>query len=218
MPRWGSWPAEIGWLTGLLVAAILAINVAGLGGIALARRGALEEAERVLRLETAARARTLESLLASARADLAFLTSSPVFFGLESALASRDPRESRWRRLEAEGALLLFLRGHPEAARLAARSDRGAVLVAAGRRGGVPVLWKPAAVEATGGMEASDAIHPDVGSAAGRAITGRFEFTTGVRKVSGAVTLEATLDSQRLLAQKRATEERWRCCVLLEGA
>src|SRR3989442_10912749 len=81
MPRWGSWPAEIGWLTGLLVAAILAINVAGLGGIALARRGALEEAERVLRLETAARARTLESLLASARADLAFLTSSPVFFG-----------------------------------------------------------------------------------------------------------------------------------------
>src|SRR5213592_1386708 len=187
MPRWGSWPAEIGWLTGLLVAAILAINVAGLGGIALARRGALEEAERVLRLETAARARTLESLLASARADLAFLTSSPVFFGLESALASRDPRESRWRRLEAEGALLLFLRGHAETAHLAARSAPGVVLVSAGRRGGIPVLWNPRDTERAVQAEAAAGSEAGTEPLAGRGITGRFEFATGVRRVTGAV-------------------------------
>src|SRR5436190_22416153 len=163
-----AWRPPVGWLTAVAVLAAIAINVAGIGAIAVAQRGVVEEARRLLRLETEARAGALESVLASTRADLAFLTGSPVFFGLESALVSRDPREARWRRLEAEGALLLFLRGHAETAHLAARSDPGVVLVAAGRRGGVPVLWKPAAVEATGGMEASDAIHPDVGSAAGR--------------------------------------------------
>ena len=56
-------------------------------GIAVARRGALDEAGQVLRLETAGRARAMESFLSSTRADLAFLTGSPIFFGLESALA-----------------------------------------------------------------------------------------------------------------------------------
>ena len=50
------WSAGVGWLTVLSVAAVLAINIAGLGGIAVSRRGVLEEAERVLRLETSARA------------------------------------------------------------------------------------------------------------------------------------------------------------------
>ena len=109
MSRWRVWPLGIGWLTGLSVGAILAINLAGLGGIALARRGVLDEAEKVLALETSARARSLESRLASSRADLTYLTGSPIFFGLESALLSKDPREARMRRLEAEGALLLFL-------------------------------------------------------------------------------------------------------------
>ena len=93
----------IGWLTGLSVAAILAINVAGFGGIALARRGVMEEAERVLALETSARARSLESRLSASRADLTYLAGSPIFFGLESALSSRNPTEARWRSLEAEG-------------------------------------------------------------------------------------------------------------------
>ena len=211
------WSPGVGWLTAVAAAAAVAINLAGLGGIAVAQRGVAEEAQRLLRLETEARAGALESTLASTRADLAFLTGSPIFFGLESALRSRDPREARWRRLEAEGALLLFLRGHPEAARLAARSDEGAVLVAAGRRGGVPVLWKPAGAVAAGGSETPDGAPPGAGSSVGRAVTGRFEFTTGVRKVSGAVTLEATLDSERLLAQNRAREDPSRACVLLDG-
>ena len=119
----------MGWLTAVAVLAAIAINVAGIGAIAVAQRGVVEEARRLLRLETEARAGALESVLASTRADLAFLTGSPVFFGLESALVSRDPREARWRRLEAEGALLLFLRGHAETARRelgATRQRRGA--------------------------------------------------------------------------------------------
>jgi len=211
------WSPGVGWLTAVALAAALAINLAGLGAIAVAQRGVADETQRLLRLETEARAGALESSLASMRADLAFLTGSPIFFGLESALLSHDPREARWRRLEAEGALLLFLRGHPEAAHLAARSGQGSVLVAAGRRGGVPVLWKPG--EVPGGVSAGEpgdpAARPD--GPAGRAITGRFEFTTGVRKVSGAVTLEATLDAGRLLARNRVVEDPSRACVLVDG-
>ena len=185
-------------------------GVAGLGGIALARRGALEEAERVLRLETAARARTLESLLASARADLAFLTSSPVFFGLESALASRDPRESRWRRLEAEGALLLFLRGHPEVIHLLARSQKGEPLLEAARRGGVPVLW----VSSTATRSAAPSRQVD---APGHPLTSHFTPKEGERSVAGTVVLEATLDAARLLFPGPSPRDPTRSCSLSDA-
>ena len=178
----------------------MAINLAGIGGIAVARRGALEEAARGLELLTGARARAIESALASIRADLAFLTGSPTFFGLEAALASRDPRQARFRRLEAEGALLLFLRAHSEVTHLVARSGRGTPLVEAGRRGGVPVLWVP---------ESRPPAPPE-----GRPITAAFAFTSGVRTISGAVTLEATLDPAVLLARGESAEEPAGTCRL----
>src|SRR6266705_3881109 len=211
-----AWRPAVGWLTGVAVLAAIAINLAGIGAIAVAQRGVVEEAQRLLRLETEARAGALESVLASTRADLAFLTGSPTFFGLESALVSRDPREARWRRLEAEGALLLFLRGHPETAHLAARSDPGAVLVSAGRRGGIPVLWNPGDTERA--AQAEGALESEGGPApvAGKAITGRFEFATGVRRVSGAVKLEATIDGGHLLAHNGAVENPARACALLD--
>ena len=180
----------------------MAINVAGIGTITLARRGAIDEAGRSLRLETSVRARSIESILASARADLAFLTGSPTFFGLEAALASRDPREARWRRLEAEGALLLFLRGHPEVTHLLARSAEGRSLVEAGRRGGVPVLWVPGA---------------RVDGPARSPIIGLFAFTSGVRRVTGAVTLEVTLDPAALVARRPTADDAAPGCRLLDG-
>ena len=194
------WPAGVGWLTAALAGAVVAINLAGIGGIAVARRGALEEVARSLRLLTRARARAIESVLASIRADLAFLTGSPTFFGLEAALASRDPREARFRRLEAEGALLLFLRAHSEVTHLVARSARGTPLVEAGRRGGVPVLW------------VSDGRAPTLPE--GRPITSAFAFTSGVRTVSGAVVLEATLDPAVLLARRESAEDPAYACRL----
>ncbi len=212
----GAWRPAVGWLTAVAVLAAIAINAAGIGAIAVAQRGVAEEARRLLRLEVEARAGALESVLASTRADLAFLTGSPIFFGLESALVSRDPREARWRRLEAEGALLLFLRGHLETAHLAARSDEGTILMAAGRRGGIPVLWKPGEPEQGPRAEAPGISAREAEPVAAHAITGRFEFTTGVRRVSGAVTLEATIDPARLLAHNRAVDEPVRACALMD--
>jgi len=212
-----AWRPRVGWLTAAVVVAAVAINLAGIGAIAVAQRGVFEETRRLLRLEAEARAGTLEGVLASIRADLAFLTGSPIFFGLESALGSRDPREARWRRLEAEGALLLFLRGHPETAHLGARSEEGVILMAAGRRGGVPVLWKPGD-QGDGPNDAEPDRTASGTEASGTAITGLFEFTTGVRRVSGAVRLEATIDAASLLAHSRAAEDPARACALLDAA
>jgi signal transduction histidine kinase len=208
MPRWGSWSSGIGWLTALSVMAVAAINFAGIGGIAVARRGALDEAERVLRLETAGRARAMESLLSSTRADLAFLTASPVFIGLEAALSSRDPRMARWRRLEAEGALLLFLRGHPEVTHLVARSRSGEPLVEAARRGGVPVLWV-SSTEASPEIAGKKAVDLPQGP-----VTGSFTFGEPSRRSLGAVTLQVTLDAARLFASSQAMEDPSRTCAL----
>jgi len=208
MSRWKVWPLGIGWLTGLSVGAILAINLAGLGGIALARRGVLDEAEKVLSLETSARARSLESRLAASRADLTYLTGSPIFFGLESALLSRDPREARMRRLEAEGSLLLFLRGHPEVTHLNVDSQRGAPLLVAARRGGIPVLWMTPEAAASGPVPAREV------DAAAQPLTAHFTFREGERTVSGAVTLEATLDAARLLSASPGVGDPSRECLL----
>src|SRR5882672_2818047 len=208
MPRWGSWSSGIGWLTALSVAAVVAINLAGIGGIAVARRGALDEAERLLRLETAGRARAIESLLSSSRADLAFLTASPVFLGLESALASHDPRMARWRRLEAEGALLLFLRGHAEVTHLVARSGSGDTLIEAARRGGVPVLWVSSTEASPKTAERKPLDLPQ------GPVTGSFTFGEGSRTSSRAVVLLVTLDAARLLASSQAVADASRSCVL----
>jgi signal transduction histidine kinase len=191
------------------VGTVIAINLAGIVGIAMARRGVAETAARNLRLVTASRAHEIESRLASARADLAFLTGSPTFFGLEAALASRDPREERFRRLDAEGALLLFLRGHPEVTHLVARSAEGRPLVEAGRRGGVPVLW-------VGGLERAPDPRLSEHPAEGRPLTGVFAFTAGVRKVSGSVTLEATLAPAALLATRESPDEPERACLIAD--
>ncbi len=129
-------PLPAGWLTGLSIAAVLAVGLAGFRGIAVARRGASEEAARAFRDETAARARSVETRLAAIRSDLAFLAASSPVGRLHEA-----PGPGDWRRAGAEGALLLFLRGHPEVVRVVVRSPRGEALLHTGRRGGVPVLW-----------------------------------------------------------------------------
>jgi signal transduction histidine kinase len=54
------------------------------------------------------------------------------------------------------------------------------------------------------------------GAAVGR-VTGRFEFTAGVRKVEGAAVLEATLEPARLLESGGATGGASRACVLRDG-
>ncbi|HEU5179401.1 MAG TPA: ATP-binding protein [Candidatus Polarisedimenticolia bacterium] len=212
MARWRLGSLGFGWLIGVSVAAIVAINLAGFGGIALARRGALEEAGRVLTLETAAQARSLESRLASSRADLTYLTGSPIFFGLETALRSADPTQARWRRLEAEGSLLLFLRAHPEVARVQAHAQSGSVLMVAARRGGIPVLWM--APDA----EAGKVVKPREVDVPQQPLTADFAFRTGDRTVSGTVSLQATLDPARLLSEDAGASGSTRDCRISDAS
>jgi signal transduction histidine kinase len=129
-------PFRAGWFTGLSIAAVLAVGLAGFRGIAAARQSAREEAERVFRDETTGRARAVETRLAGIRSDLAFVAASSPIGRL------REPADAEnWRGAGAQAALLLFLRGHPEVVRVVVRSPRGEALLHTGRRGGVPVLW-----------------------------------------------------------------------------
>jgi len=198
------------WLTIPSIAAVVAVNAAGIWGIAVARRGVIEESEKVFRLEISARARALESLLSSTRADLAFLAGSPAFFRLEEGLASNDPREARWRRLGAEGAILLFLRGHAEISHLRVISTREISLVEAGRRGGVPVLWMAARDAPVASRESS-------GPQERPRISGRFTFTSGPPPERESVKLEAELDASILVGRGRSPEGTASECSLLDG-
>jgi signal transduction histidine kinase len=134
------WPA--GWLTAIAATAVVGVNVAGLWGIAVAYRGAREEEARLFAAETAARARSFESILSTTRAEMAFLAGSSAISGLGVGTVPRD-RGKDWQRLAAEAALLVFHRGHPEVKRLVVKSGKDDVIVETARRGGVPVLWMP---------------------------------------------------------------------------
>jgi signal transduction histidine kinase len=175
-----------GWWTGLALAAVVAVNLAGLGGIAVARRGAKDEVLRQFQDETAGWARALERTLAGVRSDLAFLAaSSPV-----GRLGERgEAAEIAWRRAGAESALLLFLRSHPEVVRVVVRSASGQPIVHTGRRGGIPVLWVSSSPT---GLEGA-AVAPD-----------RPRLTTGLaidaegRPGSGQLTVEAEVEPSSL--------------------
>jgi len=122
----------------LALLAVAAVNAAGLYGIAVARRGASEEAGRLYASDVQGRARALESRLSAVRADLAFLAGSAPVQRFRSATSAAS---SLFHRQAAESALLLVLRAHPEVVRLAVRGPAGEPMLLTGRRGGIPVLW-----------------------------------------------------------------------------
>jgi signal transduction histidine kinase len=176
-------------VTGVSLAAIATVNLAGLGAIAVARRGALAEARRSFEAETAARSRTLEGVLGGVRADLAFLAaSSPLARLGERAEAS----DLAWRRAGAEGALLIFLRGHPEVVRVVVRKASGEPLVHTGRRGGVPVLW----------LSTNPTGFEGAAVAPGRLrLTTSLSFDSERGAATGPVTVETEVEPSALLAQ-----------------
>jgi signal transduction histidine kinase len=145
-------PSRAGWLIALSVVSVAAVNVAGIWGIAVARRTATGDATRVLEGETAARARDLESALANIRADMAFLAASAPLAAVSSHAGGGAPAERGWRE-GAESVLLLFLRTHPAVIRAVVAEADGRPLVLTGRRGGIPVLW--VSVNPTGGEGAA---------------------------------------------------------------
>jgi signal transduction histidine kinase len=133
-------PATPGWLTGIALAAVAAVNLAGLWGIRVARQGALDEARNAFGLAVGTKATALEARLSEVRSDLAFLGASPTIARLEEE-QRKDPSAASLLRQAAESALLLFLRSHAEVVRIGVRSSQGHPLVHVGRRLGVPVLW-----------------------------------------------------------------------------
>ncbi len=198
-------PRGARWLTGLLAAVVVAINLAGIGGIAIARRTALEEAHGSFQEDVDARVRALESLLASIRSDLTFLAALSPVAQLDEAA---EARIAAGRRAGAEGAFLFFLRAHPEVVRVLARSPSGEPLVHTGRRGGVPVLW--VSTNPTGFEGA--AVSPDRPR-----VTTTLAFEVPDRPHAGRFTLETEVEPSALLAPAPSAEPSSTICRLLDA-
>jgi signal transduction histidine kinase len=198
------WPA--GWLTVLAAAAVVAVNAAGIWGIAVANRGAREEEARLFAAETASRARALESVLSATRAELAFLAGSSAISGLSLEPSAARAREVEWRRLAAEAALLVFLRGHSEVKRLVVKSGKDDVLVETARRGGVPVLWMP--------QDRSTAEAPDIGRRP--AVRAVFAYDPGRPVLHDVVRVVAEIDVPVLLTHGAPPDGT--ACALRDGS
>jgi signal transduction histidine kinase len=134
---------RVGWLTVAAAAAVIAVNAAGLWGIAMARRSVIEGAGRLFRLEIETRARAVEGLISQSRTDLVFLAGSSAIARLAAGPAISRSRPDDWQRQGAEASLLIFLRGHPEVQRVSVLAGKNEMLVEAGWRGGVPMAWFP---------------------------------------------------------------------------
>jgi signal transduction histidine kinase len=195
-----------GWLTVIAIAAVAAVNLAGLWGIAVARQGALAEARRAFEVEVASRATALESRLSEVRADLAFLGGAPTIARLDEIRQS--PQEARLLRQGAESALLLFLRSHAEVVRIVVRSADGRPLVHVGRRGGVPVLW----VSASPTGEEGAAVDPSRPR-----LTARLPYGEEAELAEG-VTLETEVEPSTLVDSPAVSPETPRTCVLRDAS
>jgi signal transduction histidine kinase len=195
-----------GWLTGIAIAAVAAVNLAGLWGIAMARQAAIGEARRAFGVEVTSRATALESRLSGVRADLAFLGGSPTIARLDEARHS--PEEASLVRQGAESALLLFLRSRSEVVRIVVRAADGRLLVHLGRRGGVPILWVSASPTGEEGA-AVDPTRPRLtavlpyGQEAG---------------LAGGVVIETEVEPSALLGDAVGSAETPRSCVLSDAS
>ena len=198
--------ATPGWLTGIALAAVAAVNLAGLWGIRVARQGALDEARRAFALDIGAKATALEGRLSEVRSDLAFLGASPTIARLDEA--GTDPSAASLLRQAAESALLLFLRSHGEVVRIGVRSSGGRPLVHVGRRGGVPVLW----VSATPTGQEGAAIDP-----ARPRLTARLPHGEAARPLAGGVTIETEVEAASLLDPGEPGVDSPRQCRLLDA-
>jgi signal transduction histidine kinase len=194
--------ATPGWLTGIALAAVAAVNLAGLWGIRVARQGAIDEAGRAFAVDIAAKATALEGRLSEVRSDLAFLGASPTIARLDEA---SDPSAASLLRQAAESALLLFLRSHAEVVRIGVRASDGRPLVHVGRRGGVPVLW----VSASPTGEEGAAVDPRRPR-----LTAHLPYGEAARPLAGGVMIETEVEPATLLEMAAGAEPPRRCQLL----
>ena len=198
--------ATPGWLTGIALAAVAAVNLAGLWGIRVARQGALDEARRAFGLDVGAKATALEARLSAVRSDLAFLGASPTIARLDEG--GKDPSAASLLRQAAESALLLFLRSHAEVVRIEVRSSDARPLVHVGRRLGVPVLWVSASPTGREGA-AIDPARPR--------LTARLPYDEAARPLAGGVTIETEVEAASLLELGEPGPDSPRQCRLVDA-
>lgn len=148
---WTSFRSGSDWLQGALLALLAIACGVAVWGVVSARREAADLAMRDTHLRRQADARAIEAALSSSRSDFLFLTQTPPLANLANALSSDDPAARRWRRLDAESTLLLFLTAHPEVSRLVVRSRLETPLLVAGRREGAPLLLSTSSDDAVEG-------------------------------------------------------------------
>ncbi len=199
--------ATPGWLTGIALAAVAAVNLAGLWGIRVARQGALDGARNAFGLDVGTKATALEARLSEVRSDLAFLGASPTIARLEDE-QRKDPSAASLLRQAAQSALLLFLRSHAEVVRIGVRSSDGSPLVHVGRRLGVPVLWTSA--DPTG--QEGAAVDPSRPR-----LTARLPYGEAPRPLAGGVTIETEVEPASLLELGEAGPDSLRQCRLVDA-
>jgi signal transduction histidine kinase len=195
-----------GWLTGVAIAAVAAVNLAGLWGIAVARQGAVDEARRTFGVHVASRATALESRLSAVRADLAFLGGSPTIARLDDPRHS--PEEASLLRQGAVSALLLFLRSNAEVVGIVVRAADSRPLVHVGRRGGVPLLW----VSSSPTGEEGAAVDP---TRARLIATLPHEQEAGL---AGGVTIQTEVDPSALVDVTAGSPDEPRYCSLSDAS
>jgi signal transduction histidine kinase len=135
-----------------LVVLLVLVNGIGIWGILYSSREAQQAVLNDLELQAVAGARSLEAVLASARADFLFLAKSPPIVGFHQAFEGDDLMARRWKRLDIESTLLLFLAARPEIDRISLLS-RGLPTIVVGHREGAPVILNP--------KNADDGFSPD---------------------------------------------------------
>jgi signal transduction histidine kinase len=199
--------ATPGWLTGIALAAVAAVNLAGLWGIRVARQGALDEARNAFGLAVGTKANALEGRLSEVRSDLAFLGASPTIARLEEE-QRKDPSAASLLRQAAESALLLFLRSHAEVVRIGVRSSEDHPLVHVGRRLGVPVLWVSASPTGREGA-AIDPSRPR--------LTARLPQGAAAQPLAGGVTIETEIEPASLLELGEPAPDSPRRCRLVDA-
>jgi signal transduction histidine kinase len=199
--------ATPGWLTGIALAAVAAVNLAGLWGIRVARQGALDEARNAFGLAVGTKATALEARLSEVRSDLAFLGASPTIARLEEE-QRKDPSAASLLRQAAESALLLFLRGHAEVVRIGVRSSQGHPLVHVGRRLGVPVLWVSASPTGREGA-AIDPSRPR--------FTAHLPYDEAPRPLARGITIETEVEPASLLELGEPGPDSPRQCRLVDA-
>jgi signal transduction histidine kinase len=198
--------ATPGWLTVIALAAVAAVNLAGLWGIRVARQGALDEARNAFALDVGTKATALEARLSEVRSDLAFLGASPTVARLDDQ--GQAPSAALLLRQAAESSLLLFLRSHAEVVRIGVLSSDGRRLVQVGRRLGVPVLWTSPTPTGREGA-AIDPSRPR--------LTARLSHGEAAQPLAGGVTIETEVEAASLLEQGEPGPDSPRRCQLVDA-